>query len=78
MGPRYEIGQRVVVKPVSEPDMSLRKSNMDPIAGQSGEVADYHWISPPGGEVFYIYEVRISNGHKEVVLYEDEIEADRG
>ena len=75
MGPRYEIGQRVIIRPISEQNVSLRKCNVEPYAGQSGEVADYHWISPLGGEVFYIYTVRIGTGYKEVVLYEDEIEA---
>jgi len=75
MGPKYEIGQRVIIRPVNEQNLSLRNWDIEPYASQSGEVADYHWISPPGGEVFYIYTVRIGTGYKEVVLHEDEIEA---
>ena len=48
---------------------------MEPYAGQSGKVTNYYWITPPSGEVFYIYTVRIGTGYKEVVLHEDEIEA---
>ena len=74
MAPRYEKGQKVIIKPVGSRTLSLRDCTVEPYAGQVGEVADYYWISPPAGEVFYIYTIRIGSGYKEIVLHEDEIE----
>ena len=70
---KYEIGQKVLVKPVSEQDVSLRAAALQPYAGQTGEITDYHWIYPPNGNLFYLYTIRIGEGGKEIVLYEDEI-----
>lgn len=69
----YEIGQEVIVRPVSEQSLSLRDASILPYAGQTGTISHYHWIVPPTGEVFYLYTVRIHKSNKEVVLYEDEI-----
>ena len=75
MNPRYDIGQKVIIKPAKEQPISLRESDIEAYAGQTGEVSNYHWISPRTGQVFYIYTVRLSKDYKEVVLYEDEMEA---
>ena len=74
MAPRYEKGQKVTIKPVDSQHSSLRDSSLNTYAGQTGVVADYYWISPPSGEVFYIYSVRIGADYKEIALYEDEID----
>ena len=74
MQAKYEIGQKVVIRPVSKQSLSSRDSDVHNYAGLTGEIANYYWIEPPAGEVFYLYGVRIGNGYKEIVLYEDEIE----
>ncbi|HJX13048.1 MAG TPA: hypothetical protein VJ377_05910 [Dehalococcoidales bacterium] len=74
MGPKYVIGQRVIIQPVSE-GVSPREDDIKRYAGQVGEVADFYWISPRTGQVFYIYNVRVDDERKEVVVHEDEIEA---
>ena len=75
MAPKYKIGQKVIITPVKNQHLSPRDSDLEPYAGQVGEVTDYHWISPSTTVgVFYIYTVRIGTGHKEVVLHEDELE----
>jgi len=73
MAPKYKIGQKVTVA-VRKQRLSARDSGLEQYAGQTGEVANYHWVSPPMGEVFYVYTVRIGTSNKEVVLHEDEIE----
>lgn len=75
MGPKYEIGQKVIIKPVDDQSLSLRNSDVKSYSGQIGEVSNYYWISPRTSEVFYIYNVRVGADYKEVVLYEDELEA---
>ena len=76
MAPKYKIGQKVIITPVKNQHLSPRDSDLEPYAGQVGEVTDYHWISPgTAAGVFYIYTVRIGAGHKEVILHEDELEA---
>ena len=74
MAPKYEIGQRVRVRPVRE-RVSPRDCDIASYAGTVGEVVHYHWISPRTGQVFYMYTVRLGTDYKEVVLHEDEIEA---
>jgi hypothetical protein len=74
VAPKFEIGQRVRVRPVKE-RISPRDCDIESYAGRVGEVANYHWISPRTGQVFFIYTVRLGNDYKEVVLHEDEIEA---
>ena len=74
MGAKYEIGQKVIIKPVCDQPSSLRESDIQAYAGQIGEVSNYYWISPRTSEVFYIYNVRVGTGYKELVLYEDELE----
>ena len=75
MAPKYEIEQKVVIKPVKNQHLSPRDSDLEPYAGQIGKVTDYYWISSNSGEVFYIYTVRMETDNKEVVLHEDELEA---
>ncbi len=75
MSPKYEIGQKVIVRPVNEQPSSKRGDDIESYAGQIGEVSNYYWISPRTGQVFFIYTVRVGVDYKEVVLYEDEIEA---
>jgi hypothetical protein len=72
---RYEIGQKVIIKAAHSKRLSPRDSGLGQYTGQSGEVTDYYWMSPPAGEVFYVYTVRVEDGNKEIVLHEDEIEA---
>jgi hypothetical protein len=72
--PRYAIGQRVIIKPVSESGTSQRESDISQYAGQVGEVSKYYWISPRTGQIFYIYNVRVGENKREIVVYEDEME----
>ncbi|MCX7912338.1 MAG: hypothetical protein N2506_05190 [Dehalococcoidales bacterium] len=72
--PRYVKGQRVVIKPVAESGLSQRESDINRYAGQVGEIADYYWISPRTGQVFFIYKVSVGTEKKEIVVYEDEME----
>ena len=74
MAPKYEIGQKVTVIPAKNQHLSPRDTGLEPYAGQSGKVTDYHWISR-GAEVFYIYTVQIDTDNTEVVLHEDELKA---
>ena len=73
MGPKYEVGQKVVVKSVK--DQSARDSEIGKWAGLEGTVSKYYWIRPMGGQMFYIYTVQFGDGRDEIVLHEDEIEA---
>ncbi|MCJ7604878.1 MAG: hypothetical protein MUO19_02445 [Dehalococcoidales bacterium] len=72
--PRFIIGQKVVIQPVGEKDTTQRDNEISQYAGQIGQVADFFWISPRTGQIFYIYNVRVGRQHKEVVVYEDELE----
>ena len=74
MAAKYEIGQRIVIKPISEQNVSVRESAMRPYVGQSGQISDYYWIEPPTGQRFYLYTVHVDANSKDIVLYEDEIE----
>ena len=76
MAPKYSIGQKIKIKPAKgERDASPKDYAIDAYVGQIGEVIIYYWISPRGGEVFYIYTVRVGTGYKEIALHEDELEA---
>ncbi len=76
MESKYKIGQRVIANPVKSQTLSARSSDIEQYAGQSGIVTDYYWIRPDAGEVFFIYTVKMGDGQEEIVLYEDELEAD--
>jgi len=75
MAAKYLPGQRVRVK-MSGAGRAPRSGSLDTYAGQTGEVTNYYWLSPNGAQAFYLYTVRLEPGHKEIVLYEDEIEAE--
>ena len=76
MESKYIIGQRVIAQPVKGQTLSTRDSDVERYAGQSGIVADYYWIRPNAGEVFFIYTVKMGEDQEEIVLYEDEMETD--
>jgi len=76
MEPKYKIGQKVIIKPVKNQSQSARDSDIGHYAGQRGTVTNYYWMSPIKGEVFYTYTVQFGTGQKEIVLHEDEIEAE--
>ncbi len=76
MEPKYKIGQRVIAIPVKSQSLSARDSGIEQYAGQSGIVTDFYWIRPSAGEVFFIYTVKMGESQEEIVLYEDEIQAD--
>jgi len=73
--PKYAVGQKVIIQPADEKGASQRENDINLYAGQVGEVSDYYWMSPRTGQVFCIYNVRVGLNRKEVVVYEDEIEA---
>jgi len=73
--PRYVKGQRVIIRPVSEKGLTQRENDINLYAGQVGEVSNYYWISTRTSQVFYIYNVRVGKERKEIVVYEDEMEA---
>lgn len=74
MDPKYTVGQKVIIQPVSEKSSTQRENEINQYAGQVGQVADFYWISPRTGQIFYIYNVRVGDKRKEVVVYEDELE----
>jgi len=74
MVPKYSVGQKVIIQPLSDPGPTQRENDINRYAGQVGEVTDFYWISPRTGQVFYIYNVRVGEKKKEVVVYEDEME----
>ena len=76
MAPKYEIGQIVRITPANNQRTPTRDAGIEPYVGQSGKVTDYYWINPSGGEMFYLYTVQVRADHKEIVLHEDELEAD--
>ena len=76
MESKYKIGQRVIAKPVKSQTLSARSSGIEQYVGQSGIVTDYYWIRPNAGGVFFIYTVKMGDSQEEIVLYEDEMEAE--
>ncbi len=76
MESKYKIGQRVIAKLVKSQALSARDSGVEQYAGQSGIVTDYYWIRPSAGQVFFIYTIKMGESQEEIVLYEDEIQAD--
>ncbi len=76
MESKYKVGQRVIAKPVQSQSLSARDSDIGQYAGQSGIVTNYYWIRPNAGGVFFIYMVKMGESQEEIVLYEDEMEAD--
>jgi ribosomal protein L21E len=75
MDPRYKIGQKVMIMP-SKQSLSPRDSAIEPYAGKSGTIVDFHWINVrTGAQKFYIYTVRVGEDGKEIVVHEDELKA---
>jgi hypothetical protein len=74
MGPKFAIGQRVIVHPVNEQGLTQRDSDLMNYAGQMGQVANFYSISPSAGQIFHMYKVRIGPQKREIVVYEDEME----
>jgi len=75
MNPKYEIGQKVTVRLTSQ-IVSARDSTLQQYVDKIGEIANYYWISPRAGEIFYIYAVRFPElNNKEIILHEDEIKS---
>lgn len=74
MAAKYMVGQQVIIHPVSEMGKSQRESDISKYAGQVGKVSNYYWISPRAGQIFYIYNVRVGQEKKEIVVYEDELD----
>jgi hypothetical protein len=75
MGPKYAIGQKVIIHPVSEKGLTQRESNVSAYAGQVGQISNFYSISPSAGQIFHIYKVRIGPEKKEIVVYEEEMDA---
>ncbi len=73
MDAKYEIGRRVLIKPVKSQQIS-RNAAMEEYTGKIGVIANYYHIQPTGREVFYLYVVRIKDEDREIVLYEDELQ----
>ncbi len=76
MESKYQIGQRVRAKLDKSQAQAARSSGIEQYVGQSGVITDFYWIRPDAGVIFFIYTVKMGNGEEEVVLYEDELEAD--
>ena len=75
MASRYQKGQKIVIMPGKNQDLSQRNPDLEPYIGQSGEVIDYYWIRlDRGAQVVYVYTIEIDNSQKEIVLHEDELE----
>ena len=74
MPAEYEVGQKVTIAPMSKQSSHLpRDSDLHQYAGMTGEITNYYWMTPPTGNIFYLYTVRIGDSYKEIVLYEDEV-----
>ena len=74
MDAKYIVGQKVIIRPVNEKISTLREDEMSRFAGQIGQISDYYWISPRTGHFFFIYNVHVGRKHKDLVVYEDELE----
>ena len=75
MDPKYKIGQKIIITPVKNQQLSPRDADIKSYTGQVCEITNYYWINPPGGKVFCLYTARIGTSKKEIVLHEDEVEA---
>jgi len=75
MGPKYAIGQKVIIHPVSEKGQTQRETDLSTYAGQVGQVSNFYSISPSAGQIFHMYKVSVGPQKKEIVVYEDEMEA---
>lgn len=73
--PKFVVGQKVIISPGSVQAVTQREDDISRFAGKVGQIADFYWISPRTGQVFYIYNVKVDDAGKEIVVYEDEMEA---
>jgi hypothetical protein len=73
MDPKYQIGQDVIVRPVKYQAVPPKDADITGFAGRRGKVVNYHWIQPSKGKIFFIYNVRLGEEMKEVILHEDEL-----
>ncbi|MFC2039109.1 hypothetical protein ACFLUG_05000 [Chloroflexota bacterium] len=69
----YKVGEEILIKQIGEQSTSVREAALSPYSGQTGTITNYYWITPPTGEVFYLYTVQVGASSKELTLYEDEI-----
>ena len=74
-GPKYLVGQKVVLQPISGQGVSQRDYDVNRYSGKEGRVSNYYWLNPRTGQIFFIYKVLVDDGRKEIVVYEDEMEA---
>ena len=72
--PRFNKGQQVVIKPVDEKGVTKREYDVNAYAGTLGEISDFYFVNMHGGQVFYIYHVKVGKDKKDIVVYEDELE----
>jgi len=72
--PKYVVGQKVIIQPVSEQGATKRENEINRYAGQVGEISNFYWINPRNGQVFYMYNVQVGEHRKEIAVYEDELE----
>ncbi len=75
MSAKFGVGEKVIVRPISDQTLSARDAALESFDGQYGEIVGFYSISPSPGQVFYTYTVSIDPGGRKVVLHEDEIEA---
>jgi len=72
----YEKGQKVLVEPVKNHELSPRDSALELYTGKIGTIIDVYWISMGSGvKNIYVYTVRIEKEDNEIVVHEDEIRA---
>jgi hypothetical protein len=72
--PKFVIGQKVIIQPVSEQGATKRENEINQYAGQVGEVSNYYWINPRNHQVFYMYNVKVGEQQREIAVYEDELD----
>ena len=72
--PKYVVGQKVIIQPVSEQGSTRRENEINQYAGQVGEVSNYYWINPRNSHIFFMYNVLVGEERKEIAVYEDELD----
>ena len=75
MESKYKIGQKVIIKKLKTQSSDVRDSGISQYANQTGIVTNCYFIRPNWGNVFYIYTVKIGDGHKDIVFHEDEVKS---
>jgi hypothetical protein len=73
--PRFAKGQKVLIKPASDKNVTQREADINEYAGKIGEITNFYFINPRTEQIFYIYKVKVGDREKkEIVVYEDELE----